>query len=92
MDDEYDFSNAKRATEVPHLNRLRQDQGRKSRITIMLDQDVIEGFKQRANEHGVGYQTEINSVLKAVLRQGDLENVLRRVVREELRGYEAKKK
>ena len=92
MDDEYDFSNAKRATDVPHLNRLRQEHAEKSRITIMLDQDVIEGFKQRAMEHGVGYQTEINSVLKAVLRQGGLEDVLRQVVREELQQYEVGRK
>jgi hypothetical protein len=43
-------------------------------------------------EHGVGYQTEINTVLKAVLRQGGLEDVLRQVVREELQQYEVGRK
>jgi uncharacterized protein (DUF4415 family) len=85
MEAEYDFSNAKRATEVPHLNKLRASQSQKSRITIMLDKDIIEGFKQRASEHGVGYQTEINTVLKEVLQQGSLEDILRKVLREELR-------
>ena len=85
MEAEYDFSDAKRATDVPHLNKLRASQSQKSRITIMLDKDVLEGFKQRASEHGVGYQTEINTVLKRVLQQGSLEDVLRKVLREELR-------
>ncbi|HEY4714230.1 MAG TPA: BrnA antitoxin family protein, partial [Aquirhabdus sp.] len=85
MDKEYDFSNAKRATEVPHLNKLRVSQSQKSRITIMLDNDVIEGFKARAAEHGMGYQTEINGVLRKVLEQGTLEDILRRVVREEMK-------
>jgi uncharacterized protein (DUF4415 family) len=85
MEAEYDFSNAKRATEVPHLNKLRASQSQKSRITIMLDKDIIEGFKQRASEHGVGYQTEINTALKEVLQQGSLEDILRKVLREELR-------
>ena len=85
MEAEYDFSDAKRATDMPHLNKLRASQSQKSRITIMLDKDVLEGFKQRASEHGVGYQTEINTVLKRVLQQGSLEDVLRKVLREELR-------
>jgi uncharacterized protein (DUF4415 family) len=85
MDKEYDFSTAKRATEVPHLNKLRASQSQKSRITIMLDKDVIEGFKARAAQHGTGYQTEINSVLREVLQQGSLEEVLRRVLRDELK-------
>jgi uncharacterized protein (DUF4415 family) len=85
MDKEYDFSTAKRATEIPHLNKLRQTSSAKSRITIMLDQEVIDGFKARAAVHGVGYQTEINSVLREILKQGSLEEVLRRVIRDELK-------
>jgi hypothetical protein len=85
MKDEYDFSDAKRATEIPHLNKLRESQSNKTRITIMLDNDVLEGFKQRANAHGVGYQTEINTALKELLQQGSLEDVLRRILREELK-------
>ena len=85
MKAEYDFSNAKRASDIPHLNRLRASQSQKTRITIMLDNDVIEGFKARASEHGTGYQTEINSVLREVLQQGTLEEVMRRVIRDELK-------
>lgn len=85
METEYDFSDAKRATDVPHLNKLRATQSQKSRISIMLDKDVIDGFKKRALEHGVGYQTEINTVLKEVLQQGTLEDLLRKILREELK-------
>ena len=85
MKDEYDFSNAKRASDVPHLNSLRATQSQKTRSSIMLDNDVIEGFKARASEHGTGYQTEINSVLREVLQQGTLEEVMRRVIRDELK-------
>lgn len=84
MQTEYDFSNAKRATDIPHLNKLRA-QSNKTKITILLDNDVIEGFKQRAVCHGVGYQTEINSALKELLQQGSLEETLRRVIRDELK-------
>lgn len=34
MQQEYDFSNAKRATQIPHLNRLREQQKH------LLDDDV----------------------------------------------------
>lgn len=84
MKDEYDFSNATPARDVAHLNKLRASVSNKTRITIMLDNDVIDGFKQRAEQHGVGYQTEINSELKRILKQDSLEDTLRRVVREEL--------
>lgn len=46
---------------------------------------MIDGFKARAAAHGVGYQTEINSVLREVLKQGSLEDMLRRVIRDELK-------
>lgn len=46
----------------------------KTRITIRLDDDIIAWFRQQAEQAGGGnYQTEINQAL-------------RRVVREELRG------
>lgn len=44
MDKEYDFSTAKRATEIPHLNTLRQTSSAKSRITIMLYSVVMKYF------------------------------------------------
>jgi len=39
----------------------------KKRITIYLDEDVVERFKARAAETGAGYQTMINETLKKAL-------------------------
>ena len=85
MRDEYDFSKGKRGAVIPSPG--------KTRITIMLDDDVIEHFRAQAEAEGVGYQTLINSLLrKAVLGAGKARPeakpltvaTLRRVLREEL--------
>jgi len=77
MRDEYDFSNAKRGAVIPSPG--------KTRITIMLDDDVIEAFRKRAEAAGNGYQTEINRALREYLAGGTLTlEALRRVIREEL--------
>jgi hypothetical protein len=47
MRDAYDFFNAKRTHEVPHLSKLQAEHG-KTRITIMLDDDVLAAFRERA--------------------------------------------
>jgi uncharacterized protein (DUF4415 family) len=36
----------------------------KSRITIYLDADIVEHFKQQSDENGKGYQTLINDALR----------------------------
>lgn len=56
MREEYDFSKAKRGAAI-------QSHG-KTRITVMLDDDVIEYFRAQAEAEGVGYQTRINSILR----------------------------
>lgn len=85
MRDEYDFSNAKRAKDVPHLARLQAEGAGKTRITIMLDNDIIEDFRQKAKDAGMGYQTLINQVLKSYIAEPLLtEETLRRVIRDEL--------
>ncbi len=79
MKKEYDFFNRKRGPVI-------QQQG-KSRITIYLDNDVLEEFRERADIEGHGYQTMINQALREYLnkKQEPLdEAVLRKVVREEL--------
>lgn len=53
---EYDFSNAKRAKDVPHLSKLQSEETGKTRITIMLDNDIISNFRLKAKNAGVGYQ------------------------------------
>ena len=85
MRDEYDFSKAKRGPVI-------QSPG-KTRITIMLDDEIIEHFRAQADSEGVGYQTLINALLrKAVVNTGKTKAgskpltvaTLRRVLREEL--------
>jgi hypothetical protein len=61
----------------------------KTRITIRLDNDIIGWFRSQVEAKGSGnYQTMINNALRDYIHQGGepLESVLRRVIREELRG------
>jgi len=60
----------------------------KVRITIRLDEDVIDWFRNQGNAAGGGnYQTLINNALREYIdtRVEPLEKTLRRVIREELR-------
>ena len=58
----------------------------KTRLTMYLDMAVVEYFRSRAG--GRGYQTLINEALKQAIEQENLEDVLRRVIREEARPYQ----
>jgi uncharacterized protein (DUF4415 family) len=82
MKDSYDFGNGKRGPVLP-------PEPGKTRITIRLDNDVIDWFRQQVNEAGGGnYQTLINAALRRHIDEAcgtSLEETLRRVVREELR-------
>ena len=83
MKDEYDFSKGRRGA----VNPLPQG---KTRITIRLDEEIIEWFRLQTEVQGGGnYQTMINQVLRDyVLSQREaLEDTLRRVIREELQNY-----
>ena len=59
MDKEYDFSKGKRGAVIASPG--------KTRITIMLDDDVIDSFKNKAESSGRGYQTMINEALRQAL-------------------------
>ncbi|MGF6692672.1 antitoxin component of RelBE/YafQ-DinJ toxin-antitoxin module [Metapseudomonas resinovorans] len=59
MKEEYSFSGAKRGAVAPTRG--------KTRITIMIDDAVLEAARERADKQGIGYQTLINSVLKREL-------------------------
>lgn len=81
----YDFSKGKRGAVIASPG--------KTRITIMLDDDVIEFFRAKAEAQGTGYQTMINSALKEMVSAGHRKGaddgpvtvaVLRKVLREEL--------
>lgn len=81
MRKEYDFRKGRRGADVATPSG-------KTRITIRLDQDVIDWFKERVEEAGGGnYQTLINQALREHMTQTrePLEATLRRVVREELK-------
>lgn len=67
---------------------IREPKKGKTRITIRLDNDVLEWFYRQVNEAGGGnYQSDINEALREHLarKREPLEETLRRVVREELR-------
>jgi uncharacterized protein (DUF4415 family) len=84
MKPDYDFSKGKRGPVLPLPIG-------KERITIRLDKDILEWFRQQALAQGGGnYQTMINQALRQYLEAhqvGPLEEVVRRVVREELEKY-----
>ncbi len=81
MRKEYDFRKGRRGAVVAAPPG-------KVRITIRLDQEIIDWFKARVEEAGGGnYQTLINQALRdhMVRKCEPLEDTLRRVVREELK-------
>ena len=76
-----DFSTGKRGAVVPVPKG-------KTRITIRIDDEVLNWFRDQVNASGGGnYQTMINSALREYIenRSVPLEKTLRRVIREELR-------
>lgn len=86
MRKEYDFSKGRRGAAMPSPG--------KTRITIMLDDDILEHFRSRAEAAGMGYQTMINAVLREAIERakgkatGDkpvTAAALRKILREELR-------
>ncbi len=84
MRDEYDFSNAKRAHEVPALARLQTEHGGKSRITMRVDNDTLALFKARAALTGSNYQTLMNDALRQFAQGLTLADVVREAIRQEL--------
>ena len=55
MREQYDFSNS---VKNPYAKKL------KKQITIRLDEDVIDYFKELAEKNGIPYQNLINLYLK----------------------------
>jgi uncharacterized protein (DUF4415 family) len=80
MKKEYDFSKGKRGPVIRQRG--------KTRITIHIDDDVLDAFRERADAAGRGYQTMINEALRKYLGRSDDRidaDMIRRIVREELR-------
>jgi uncharacterized protein (DUF4415 family) len=83
MKEEYDFSKGKRGAIEPAPPG-------KTRITIRLDNDILDWFRHEVDVIGGGnYQTLINNALREYVTQKKIpiEEILRRVVREELSNY-----
>ena len=84
MKAEYDFSKGRRGAVVPAPRG-------KTRITIRLDDEVLDWFRQQTLEAGGGnYQSLINEALREHIasRREPLEETLRRVLREEMPRYQ----
>ncbi len=79
MKETHDFSAGKRGAVIPSPG--------KTRITIHIDNDVLEAFREKAAVQGKGYQTLINEALRQAIDSNagavTLDD-LRRVIREEL--------
>jgi uncharacterized protein (DUF4415 family) len=81
MTKDYDFKNGRRGAV------LRVPPG-KTRVTIRLDDDVLDWFRERVDNAGGGnYQSLINEALRTFMqqKQESLEATLRRVIRDEIR-------
>ena len=82
MKAEYDFSKGKRGAMIPQRG--------KTRISIFIDDVVLDQFRARAEKAGTGYQTMMNDALGKYLSetdQPDTERLLRQVLRQEMPEY-----
>jgi hypothetical protein len=80
MKRQYDFRNGRRGAVIP-------DPPGKTRITIRIDDDLLDWFREQVHAAGGGnYQSLINAALREHVehRREALEDTLRRVLREEL--------
>jgi uncharacterized protein (DUF4415 family) len=81
--EEYDFENAK-------LGPVVKPSPGKTRITIRIDTDILNWFREQVHKHGGGnYQTHMNEALREYvnIKDRNLENTIRRVIREELKEF-----
>jgi len=81
MRKEYDFTKGKRGAVIPPAPG-------KTRVTIRLDNAVLDWFRRQVDEAGGGnYQSLMNDALREHIarRREPLESTIRRVIREELR-------
>jgi hypothetical protein len=79
MEKEYDFSKGKRGP-------IRSTKG-KTRITIYLDDEILDAYRCKADKIGRGYQTMINEALGQSINNKSAAvdaKTLRRILREEL--------
>jgi uncharacterized protein (DUF4415 family) len=79
MEKSYDFSAGVRGPVV-------SPDSAKTRITIRIDNDILDWFRTRVNDQGGGnYQTMINQALRSYMREErPLKELIQEAVREEL--------
>jgi hypothetical protein len=77
MRPEYDFSKGKRGAVIPQRG--------KTRISIHIDNAVLEAFRSLAEKKGIGYQTMMNEALREYLSASRPQPVTKDDVREVLR-------
>ena len=81
---EYDFSRGRRGAVLPLPTG-------KTRITIRIDNEVLEWFRAQVHAAGGGsYQALMNEALREHIHHQGLQSALRQVVREELRRFKAR--
>jgi hypothetical protein len=83
---EYEFKYGKRGPVIRSAG--------KTRITIRIDDDVLDWFRGHVREAGGGsYQTQMNEALRKFIESQEhgFEDTLRRVLREELPRYAGRK-
>jgi len=59
MKAEYDFSKGERGAVIPQTG--------KTRLTIYIDDEILEAFREMADSAGIGYQTMMNQALQEYL-------------------------
>jgi uncharacterized protein (DUF4415 family) len=81
MKAEYDMSKAKRGAIIPSKG--------KTRVTLYLDDEILNYYRKKAEKMAKGYQTLINEALQISMKNKPLDSVttLRRVIREELKKH-----
>lgn len=87
MKPEYDFSKGKRGAVIPPGSPIQVEvTPGKTRITTYIDSDIMEALKTRGEVEHKGYQTVLNELLRKQFEtEKPLEEVLRKVIREELK-------
>jgi uncharacterized protein (DUF4415 family) len=81
MLEEYDFRKGIRGSVISHKG--------KTRITIFIDTDILERFRDEAEREGQGYQTAINQALRNYMKQDKrpIQDIVREAVRKELKVF-----
>lgn len=76
---DYDFSKGKRGAVIPQKG--------KTRISIFIDNAVLDAFRAKAEKAGTGYQTMMNEALRQYVGAAErpvTESRLRQILREEV--------